>query len=137
MPAVTNAANEIAVARFLAGEIGFTDIPRIIEAAMQAHTPAAYEDVDTLVDIFVDSFGDDPFLNWIMPEPRVYPAFFRLIIEELFLPRGIVHLDSEGRGAALWLPTGMEFDVPLRPALGRATAAIPVGQLDPLRVRRQ
>ena len=29
MPAVANAANEVAVARFLAGEIGFTDIPRI------------------------------------------------------------------------------------------------------------
>lgn len=49
MPAVANAANEIAVARFLAGEIAFMDIPRIIEAAMQAHEPIRYEDVGTLL----------------------------------------------------------------------------------------
>jgi len=32
--AVLNAANEVAVARFLAGEIGFTDIPKLIEAVL-------------------------------------------------------------------------------------------------------
>lgn len=37
LPAVLNAANEVAVARFLAGEIGFTDIPRLVQAAMDAH----------------------------------------------------------------------------------------------------
>lgn len=37
LPAVLNAANEIAVERFLKGEIGFLDIPRSIEAAMKAH----------------------------------------------------------------------------------------------------
>jgi len=75
------------------------------------------DDIDTLVDIFVDSFADDPFLNWIMPEPSLYPGFFRLVIEELFLPRGMVHIEAQGRGAALWLPPGIHFDVPLRPAL--------------------
>ncbi|GMU57051.1 MAG: 1-deoxy-D-xylulose 5-phosphate reductoisomerase [Candidatus Xenobia bacterium] len=38
MPAVLNAANEVAVERFLKNEIGFLDIPRTIESAMQAHT---------------------------------------------------------------------------------------------------
>lgn len=33
-PAVLNAANEVAVARFLAGEIGFTDIPHLIQAVL-------------------------------------------------------------------------------------------------------
>ncbi len=37
MPAVMNAANEVAVAAFLAGEIGFTAIPRVIEGTMAAH----------------------------------------------------------------------------------------------------
>ncbi len=37
MPAVLNAANEKAVEKFLAGEIGFTDIPRLIENAMKGH----------------------------------------------------------------------------------------------------
>ncbi len=39
MPAVLNAANEVAVERFLKGEIRFTDIPRWIEAAMADHNP--------------------------------------------------------------------------------------------------
>lgn len=37
MPTVFNAANEWAVARFLEGKIGFTDIPQIIQAAMDRH----------------------------------------------------------------------------------------------------
>lgn len=37
MPTVFNAANEWAVARFLKGKIGFMDIPRLIEQAMDNH----------------------------------------------------------------------------------------------------
>jgi 1-deoxy-D-xylulose-5-phosphate reductoisomerase len=36
--AALNAANEVAVARFLAGEIGFLDIARACRAALEAHT---------------------------------------------------------------------------------------------------
>ena len=50
MPAVANAANEVAVARFLDGDIAFLDIPRVIEAAMHAHTPRLYDDVGDLLD---------------------------------------------------------------------------------------
>ncbi len=35
-PAVLNGANEVAVARFLAGEIGFYDIPALVERALSA-----------------------------------------------------------------------------------------------------
>jgi 1-deoxy-D-xylulose-5-phosphate reductoisomerase len=41
LPVVLNAANEIAVARFLEGRIGFTAISRVIECTMDAHRPAA------------------------------------------------------------------------------------------------
>ena len=47
-PIVLNAANEVAVARFLREEIGFLDIPGTIEAALNAHAPmdvSAPEDV--------------------------------------------------------------------------------------------
>lgn len=37
MPAVLNGANEIAVARFINREISFTDIPKLIETAMNAY----------------------------------------------------------------------------------------------------
>jgi len=39
VPAVLNAANEVAVARFLRHEIGFLDIPGTIRACMDAHRP--------------------------------------------------------------------------------------------------
>ncbi|MGE5246440.1 MAG: 1-deoxy-D-xylulose-5-phosphate reductoisomerase [Betaproteobacteria bacterium] len=45
LPVVLNAANEIAVARFLDGRLAFTDIPTVIERAMDLHGPAQ---VDTL-----------------------------------------------------------------------------------------
>jgi 1-deoxy-D-xylulose-5-phosphate reductoisomerase len=40
LPVVLNAANEVAVARFLDGRIGFTSIPEVIERTMDAHRPA-------------------------------------------------------------------------------------------------
>jgi len=36
-PAVLNAANEVAVAAFLAGRLGFLGIPRLIEAVLDRH----------------------------------------------------------------------------------------------------
>jgi 1-deoxy-D-xylulose-5-phosphate reductoisomerase len=35
-PTILNAANEIAVERFLAGQIGFMTIPKVVEAAIEA-----------------------------------------------------------------------------------------------------
>lgn len=39
MPAVLNAADEVAVESFLAGRLRFTDIPRVIETTMKAYKP--------------------------------------------------------------------------------------------------
>src|SRR5207245_7950239 len=39
LPVVLNAANEIAVSRFLDGRISFTSIPDVIERTMEAHPP--------------------------------------------------------------------------------------------------
>ncbi len=47
-PAVLNAANEVAVARFLAGEIGFTAITRIVESTLEKipeHAISSLDDV--------------------------------------------------------------------------------------------
>ena len=38
-PVVLNAANEVAVEAFLDGKLGFTSIPRVIERAMNGHSP--------------------------------------------------------------------------------------------------
>lgn len=49
IPCVMNAANEVAVASFLIDKIGFTDIPRVIEAVIQR---ASKVDKPSLEDIF-------------------------------------------------------------------------------------
>ena len=49
MPAVANAANEVAVARFLAGDVRFLEIPEIVAAAMHAHQPGAYQSIGELL----------------------------------------------------------------------------------------
>jgi 1-deoxy-D-xylulose-5-phosphate reductoisomerase len=51
MPTVYNAANEKAVARFLAGEIGFLDIYAIIEEAMARHKVIASPTVEEILEI--------------------------------------------------------------------------------------
>lgn len=48
-PAAMAAADEVAVARFLAGEIRFTEIPRIIESVMHNHTSTADPDLETVL----------------------------------------------------------------------------------------
>lgn len=40
-PAVMAAADEVAVARFLTGELGFLDIPAVIERALERHEPVS------------------------------------------------------------------------------------------------
>ncbi len=49
-PAVMNAANEIAVGQFLAGKIKFTDIPRRVEEALEAHTPIAHPRLEDILE---------------------------------------------------------------------------------------
>ena len=51
MPAVLNAANEVAVAAFLAGRIGFREIHRIIDRTMQRHQTTHAKNVDDVIDI--------------------------------------------------------------------------------------
>ncbi|HET9062850.1 MAG TPA: 1-deoxy-D-xylulose-5-phosphate reductoisomerase [Candidatus Binatia bacterium] len=49
MPAVLNAANEVAVERFLARDVGFQDIPRILAAVMAAHRGGPCDNVADLL----------------------------------------------------------------------------------------
>ena len=48
MPTVLNAANEEAVAAFLAGKISFLAIEQCIEQAMERHVPIAHPDLETI-----------------------------------------------------------------------------------------
>jgi 1-deoxy-D-xylulose-5-phosphate reductoisomerase len=49
-PIALNAANEVAVARFLEGRIAFTDIAKLIEAVLEAHDPGSIESLEHVLD---------------------------------------------------------------------------------------
>ena len=51
MPAVLNAANEVAVRAFLDGRIGFREIHRIIEKTMQRHASQRITNIGVVVDV--------------------------------------------------------------------------------------
>lgn len=48
-PCAMAAADEVAVERFMAGEVGFLDIPRIVEAVLEKHENTADPDLETVL----------------------------------------------------------------------------------------
>jgi 1-deoxy-D-xylulose-5-phosphate reductoisomerase len=58
---VLNAANEVAVAAFLDGRLGFTSIPAVIERTMNAHTVEGVSTVETVrrVDAWAHTYARD------------------------------------------------------------------------------
>jgi 1-deoxy-D-xylulose-5-phosphate reductoisomerase len=63
MPAVLNAANEMAVAAFLQGRLTFMGIPETVEATMNAHQPQALESLDQI--LAVNRWARDFAHDWI------------------------------------------------------------------------
>ena len=51
MPAVLNAANEIAVADFLAGRLAFDRVPTVVASALEAFAGAEFEDLDEVQEL--------------------------------------------------------------------------------------
>lgn len=50
-PCVLNAANEVAVAAFLRGQIGFTDIAKVVSACLEQHSASDLHHIDDLLDL--------------------------------------------------------------------------------------
>ncbi|MGC1470940.1 MAG: 1-deoxy-D-xylulose-5-phosphate reductoisomerase, partial [Sphingorhabdus sp.] len=50
-PAILNAANEVAVAAFLAGQIGFLDIADVVSSTLDSYSPNAPHSLDHLFSI--------------------------------------------------------------------------------------
>jgi len=48
-PAVLNAADEVAVAAFLEGRLGFTAVPALLEAVLEAHDPKSDDCLDNVL----------------------------------------------------------------------------------------
>ena len=56
LPVVYNAANEYAVARFLEGECGFMDIPRMIRRAVDGHRIIASPSLAQILDAEAETY---------------------------------------------------------------------------------
>ena len=50
-PTVLNAANEVAVAAFLEGRIGFMDIPRLVSDALERHSSVVHPDIEDILGV--------------------------------------------------------------------------------------
>jgi 1-deoxy-D-xylulose-5-phosphate reductoisomerase len=61
-PTVLNAANEEAVARFLAGWLGFTRIAELLDASLQAHSPRPVPTLEEVVE--ADTWARDFARLW-------------------------------------------------------------------------
>lgn len=92
---------------------------------------AGRDDIETLVDILAESFGNDPMLNWVIPSVKLYPDYFRLLITEVYLPRGMIHIEQRGLAAALWLPP--EERLQMAPRLSLLQLALRLVRHDGLR----
>jgi len=64
-PAVLNGADEVAVDLFLAGEIGFSQIPKIIEGALERHEIVPHPGIDEILQ--ADGWVRDTVLKEIVP----------------------------------------------------------------------
>jgi 1-deoxy-D-xylulose-5-phosphate reductoisomerase len=69
MPAVLNAANEIAVHAFLDKKIGFTDIPRIIEATMRLHHIVSAPDLESI--LLADAWARAEALKIVLEKQKI------------------------------------------------------------------
>jgi len=73
--AVLNGANEVAVAAFLDGQIGFADIPAILAKVLDRHNPVR---ADTLEDVLdADRWARDEATRWVRRSPRLVESMQR------------------------------------------------------------
>lgn len=78
-------------------------------------------DTEAMVATLSDSFSNDPMMNWVIPPAAIYPDYFRLLIREVYLPRGMIHVDQDRRAVALWLPPKERLQMAPRSALLKLT----------------
>ena len=74
-------------------------------------------DIEAMVATLSESFARDPMLNWVIPHPQLYPYYFHLLLAEVCLPRGMIHVDREVGAVALWLPPEERFQMAPRLSL--------------------
>ena len=68
---------------------------------------------EQIADILADAFANDPVMTWVIPNQALYQPFYSIMLRRLFLEQQHTFVDTEGRGAAMWLPPGVSFEIPM------------------------
>ena len=68
LPAVLNAANEVAVGAFLQGKIGFDRIPHVVASTMHGHKATPLHEIETV--LAADQWAKEKALAFIQKESR-------------------------------------------------------------------
>ena len=74
---------------------------------------AGNAEIGPVCDILASAFTDDPVLDWMIGQPKVYGTLFRSEAEALYKHHGQVYINREQTGAAMWLPSGVSANAPL------------------------
>ena len=73
--------------------------------------PARSADVPAMAGALAQAFHDDPVFAWSVPDPARrrarFPALFAAFAE-VYLPHRETYISSDGCGAALWAPAGVD-----------------------------
>jgi GNAT superfamily N-acetyltransferase len=74
---------------------------------------ATFEEEELVGALLTVSFADDPFVRWILPDPRKFIADCHIHPRRAYsgaFETGTVHIIGGHLGAAVWLPPGVESD---------------------------
>lgn len=83
--------------------------------------------VDVIGNILGKSFADDPVNCWVFANVGGISSYFSNVARKKYVPQGFGHVDSEHRGASMWLPPTVSKDIPLIKSLDIATSMIRAG----------
>ena len=73
---------------------------------------AGHTDIEKVCSILASAFTNDPVVNWLCGQPKVYRSLFYFEAEALYRHHGHVYINNEFTGAAMWLPAGVHAKPP-------------------------
>ncbi|MEZ5891675.1 MAG: GNAT family N-acetyltransferase [Parvularculaceae bacterium] len=83
----------------------------------------ALDDAEEAADILAEAFAEDPVMNWMFGNTRVFRTVFRELARGAYLRDGFGHV-AAGKAATLWLPAGVPLKLRRLNELRLALAAL-------------
>lgn len=101
-------------------------------AAPTGFSIATKSDADSVADILRAAFRDDPIMLWTFGNPAGVERAMRIFFLSVYLRQGIVHIERQALGVAMWLLPGRRRGLSVPTALRYAMALVPVAGLSPI-----